>query len=243
MLGGYEQGGRHDPKWNTAARAFLERALPWWAGLHEYTVTSADLLPEARNVIRLGCDDPLVLYMAGLVEVRVDEQSPVSAGLFTRAVTGFQTAPYPHGVALVAAGELYADCKRRCDGTGQSKPVAQWWVKWFGEALRDQSFLPAEQVTLAYLASTGIGEELFEANRTECLAAVTAAGDQAVAPWVRLCLSGKCHVADAWDARSGNFADKVTQEGWRGFKAGLALAREDLSKSWHSARSGPRLRR
>ena len=239
ILGGYDKAGRHDPKWNTAARAFIERALPWWAGLHANSVTSVDLLPDARNVIRLGCDDPLVLYLAGLVEVRVDEQSAVSAPLFTRAVTGFQTTLYPRGVALVAASELYFDCLRRRDGTGQSKPVAQWWVKWFGEALRDGSFGPDEQVALAMLLNSGIRDDLFEKNRTECLAAVTAAGDQAVAPWLRLWLSGKCHVADAWDARSGNTADKVTQEGWRGFKVGLALAREDLSRSWHLAPQRP----
>ncbi len=232
MLGGYDRNARHDPRWHAAARAFIERTLPWWAGVHDDPVTSAELVAQARTVLSLGCDDPLVLYFAGLVEEHTDRQSPVAGPLLTRALLGFQNAPYPRGVALVAAAELVADCDRRRDGTGESKPVKQWWLLWFKQALQDGSFTAQEQDVLAGRLSQGEGSLLFDEQRDACCEIVDTAGDRAVAPWLRRMLSGKRHVADAWQARGHDYAANVTTAGWRGFESGMALARTDLTASW-----------
>ena len=232
MLGGFDRAGHHNAHWNAAARAFIENALPWWAGLHDCTTGAADLLPQARNVLHLGCDDPLVLYLAALAEERADRQSAVAGPMFTRAVLGFQNTAYARGVAMIAAAELVADCERRRDGTGESDPVKQWWLLWFKQALRDGSFTPDEQTVLSRCVCLGVGSNLFQEYRDSCCQAIDDAGDQAVAPWLRLALSGKRYVRDAWAARGGDYAANVTAEGWRGFAKGLASARRDLIQSW-----------
>ena len=78
----------------------------------------------------------------------------------------------------------------------------------------------------------GEGADLFGEYRASCCQAADEAGDGAVAPWLRLVLSGDRYLRDAWDARGGSYANKVTAEGWRGFARGLEAARRDLTESW-----------
>lgn len=232
MLSGYDHAGRHGSRWNTEARGFIEQALPWCAGLRDSPVGATDLVPLARRALQPGCDDPLVLYLAGVVEQRADRQSPVAGPLLARAVEEFEHTPYLRGVAMLAAAEMAADCERRRDGTGQDKPAREAWLRWFGQALGDGSFQPDEQAALAWHLARGEGYGLFETNRAACMDLVDHARVGTVAPWLRGWLSGKRHLADAWEARGNGYASEVTPAGWRGFERELALARRDLTASW-----------
>ena len=232
MLNSYTDAGRHAPRWDAAARAFIVRALPWWAGCRDVPAAAADLVPQADETLKLGCNDPLVLYLAGKVKAAADRESADASGLLSRAVEGFRDSAYPRGVACVAAADFVEDCERRRDGTGQSNAAKTYWLAWFKQSLRDGSYPLEDQSVLADQLAIGRGANLFEANRAACCLALDAAGERYVAPWLRLWLSGVRHLADAWTARGGDVASNVTKDGWRGFAQGLALARRDLVVSW-----------
>ena len=234
MLGGYDHASKHDPRWDTPARAFVERMLPCWAGLHDYPVGTPELVAESRRVVSLGCDDPLVLFLAAQIEERADRQARATPALLVRAVRGFRTAAYPRGVALQAAAELVADCDRRGAPAAECDPAKQWWVRWFQQSLQDGSFTVEDQEVLSWMLVLGEGAVLFKEERAACCQIVEAAGDHAVAPWLRLQLSGRRYLQDAWDARGGDYAQNVTSVGWQGFRDGLSLARRDLVASWQA---------
>ena len=231
MLGEYIRNGRHNPRWDDAAHTFIESALPWWAGCRDVPTRSADLLPLADNALRLGCNDPVVLLLAGRAKVAADPQSADASLLIARALEAFRDTPYPRGVACVAAAEFVEDCDRRRDGTGQADPAKKLWLQWFGQSLTDGSYAASEQVALALQLGSGRGQTLFKQHRAQCAPALDAAGSS-VAPWLRLWLSGARHIDDAWEARGSDVGSKVTAAGWRGFAAEIASARRDLTASW-----------
>ncbi|OGV54399.1 MAG: hypothetical protein A2X49_15865 [Lentisphaerae bacterium GWF2_52_8] len=60
-------------------------------------------------------------------------------------------------------------------------------------------------------------------------------------PWFVRCIKGKSHIILAWDARGNGWASTVKEDGWKGFKEHLKIAKENLSNAWleHPERPWP----
>ena len=58
-------------------------------------------------------------------------------------------------------------------------------------------------------------------------------------PVAVLLLEGKYHIAAAWKARGGGFANRVSKEGWQWFGKELVEARRCLTKAWELDKTIP----
>ena len=224
----YRRVGRHNAKWDAAVESFLRESAP--SLLRIPPDATRDAQGRAKTILDAGCDDPMMLYLGALAWTLQDEGSREGSELFERAVAGMHDTPYPRAVARFAASGLRADYDRRAEGTGKRAALDPIELRWFKESLTDGSYAPDEDVVLAAHVLNGSGNSLFQRN----LAAVDAAVQSApwTDTWLRLVIAGERHVAEAWNSRGTEYADKVKGEEWKGMEESLAAARKALTESW-----------
>ena len=88
----YEKISPHDPRWDKAALAFLETFAKQAVAKTE--MKPSQLAAQAKAVIDLGCNDPLVLYCYGVAlqeMTRPHDAEPV----LKRALAGLEKRKYP----------------------------------------------------------------------------------------------------------------------------------------------------
>ena len=236
FLEGYRRAGRHDAKCDARTEEFVRLNADPFVGIPAQE--SADMQGRARTLVTSGCDDPVVLLLdAGWLQ-SVGGESREASDLFERAYAGIQQSGYSRGTARMVATALREDLKRRNEGMGRRQALDPVELRFFLESLRDGSFNPDDDLVLvAHLFLTDGGVSLFERNRAAIVGAVERT--EWVDPWVRLYLSGWRHMLDAWDARGGEYASKVKEEGWKGFAESLALARKDFEAGWKARPDRP----
>jgi len=234
FLEGYRRAGRHDAKCNARTEEFLRLNADPFVGIP--LLEPSDMRGRARTLVASGCDDPVVLFLAaGWV---ASAESRELSDLLERAYGGIQQSGYSRGTARKVATILRQDLARRNEGMGRRQALDPVELRLFLESLRDGSFNPDDDIVLvAHLFLTDGGVSLFERNRAAIVGAVERT--EWVDPWVRLYLSGWRHMEDAWDARGGEYASKVKEEGWKGFAESLALARKDFEASWKARPDRP----
>ena len=64
MLEAYQRVGLKDPRWDAAARRFIEESFPGFLGGTD--TDPAALAAQGKALRDLGCADPLVLYFDAL---------------------------------------------------------------------------------------------------------------------------------------------------------------------------------
>ncbi len=236
FLEGYRRAGRHDPKWDKAAAEFIRLSADLFLGTAQHE--SGDMLGRARTLVASGCDDPVVVFLAATTLSSADRESRQASDLFERAYADVQQSGYSRGTARMLTTGLRGDLERRNEGMGRRQALDPVELRFFLEALQDGSYAPDDDLVLvAHLVLSDGGLSFFERNRAAIVGAVERA--QWVDPWVRLYLSGRRHVDDAWDARGNTYASQVKPEGWKGFSESMALARKDLEASWRARPDRP----
>lgn len=227
FLDAYRAVGEHGPKC-AGAEDFIRGSLPAFAGLTP--PTTWERVGSARGILRLECSDPVVLYFAARALEQGDTTSREASELYERAVAGMDTVRYPRGVARFAASGLRRELSRRGEGVGKREALNPIELRWFLESLTDGSYGPDDDVVLVRDLWEGSGWSMFTRNAVE----ISDALDRTpwVDPWVRSLVRGARYRQDAWAARGGDFADKVTPEGWKGFSEGLDKARKAYVESW-----------
>ncbi len=228
---GYDRVGSHDPKWSKQAREFIQSALPYWVHVNG-APTAESLLPTADHLLAIGCDDPIVLLLAGQLKFDSDRQSSEAGLLFKRALHLIMGSGYKAALVRNTVERFIADCERRNEGTGQRAPLKETWVKYFALQLTDGSYTAEEQPVLTKHFSTGSGRNLFKENIDRCLETLRDRKGNSLEEWARLFLIGQGEVDLAWRDRGGGYSSTVTSAGWRSFEAHLASARKDLVTSW-----------
>lgn len=236
FLDSYRRVGRRSAVWDgdveTLIRASAPRVL-----YQSKEAPVADLLARERTLRKAGCDDPLVLFLAALAEDQSDRNSRTGIELLEKSVAAFHDARYPRAVAFRVAEALRRDYAWANEGTGKREALAPVERRWFFESLDDGSYGPRDGVVLGQGLARGHLSTFFDANRAAIVQAISSRAW--VDPWLRLYLSGEKAISDAWDARGGLYADKVTQPGWKGFEDSLAEARRNLTASWKAKKDRP----
>ena len=236
FLEAYKRVGRHDARWDKQAEEFIRLNGNAFLGIAPND--SGDMLGRARTLIALGCDDPVVLFLAAQTLFSADRDSREASGLFERAYAGIQQPLYPRGTARMLATRLRTDFERRQEGMGRRQALDPVELRFFLEALQDGSYAPDDDAVLvSHSRLFGETTTNFRRNRVAIVAALERT--PWVDPWVRLYFSGWRHVNDAWDARGHDFANKVKPEGWKGFEESMALARKDFESSWKARPDRP----
>jgi hypothetical protein len=212
-LDGYENGNDHQSSCDADARRLIEI----WIDSHfgGKLQTNFEALVEQADGLATNpaCDDPLVWTVLGANINEMHEQ----VRRFDLAVKGYEHSrykAYPRFYATVALAKYLADSHRDPERVRQLDWSAKKLLK---EALQDGSIRPEDQTEIAEIMLDGWGSEFFMRNAATVPPAVEAAGKPF--QWLSLVLKGESEVEAAWHARGEEFADKVTAEGWRGFRS------------------------
>lgn len=231
LVDAYLKVGQCDPKWDGPMIAFLD-GIALTMSRQKNEPDSQTLLDQADRLLALGCTDPMLLYGRAFCLIGVRRSEEAITALRSVLVT-FEAKPvYPYsqmvwvpmGIAKLHfnhEGTRNAEMDRLCDLT----------VQWLAESILQGESLPEEERVVLYLVFSNLNEwegwgyppsrlwlELY--RKTE--------GAGEACRWMRNIILSDYHEATAWNARGTDYADKVSEEGWKIFgennrKAGKLL--------------------
>jgi hypothetical protein len=226
LAGIYKQVGHRDPKWDKQAIEFLDAmALRFVSTSYNY-ITRLD---EPRPITELeklgkavrdaGCDDPLIedLYSVTLLDQnKVSESKPLNRD----AAEKLMTSKYP---VFRAANSL----RRALRGVKREQSPEDF--EHFSKLLFD-----ANAATVKFSDFPGIDRRIvlkmilpdFESwplqHQQEFWQSLRAANADA---WITDILEGEYHISAGWAARGTDWANNVTDEGWKTLHAELVQSR------------------
>ncbi|MCF6313559.1 MAG: hypothetical protein L3J39_14025 [Verrucomicrobiales bacterium] len=185
----------------------------------------------AGELSRLGCDDPALLYMVSRTCDIGDQQF----GVLTWSTKWFGKSKWNPIFAFMAQIEKI----KKVDYAKKGKELEALDA----EALRrlekacEQGCFEGENLWLLHqLMNKKSGPSFVKRNAAK----IAAVFERTKMPeWTVGWMMGKWEVKLAWDSRGGSYAHKVKEEGWKGFREHLALAREHLTRSWELAPEFP----
>lgn len=226
LTAAYEKHGRRDPKWDDAARAFLDTET-----LLERELPPAEaMIATGLKVLALGCDDPLVCYVLGRQYSRSGKAAEAEKYVL-HAVLGFETSTYPKRCTRAAPGLLarvymmqssdrselaYALIRRSLNETAAL----------LQEPLADEERRPL----LTELRNGFAVGNLLEGQEPALLRMLADAGD--CDPWIVHVLMADYQYKQAWEARGRGVAVTVSGDGWTSFHAYMGQVKAHSVAAW-----------
>lgn len=213
----YDQNTQDAPAIRTQAKTFLQLAI----NRNHNPVTEMAEIPVANEIamgkatLEAGSNDPLVIsQLARLYFHRCDWRN--GAALAEKALTALPKSTYPCIVKIETLITLNAVIKRIGDPKKRKQTeqavldelptLLTWYASepdWLGVGYR----------TLVYsLGDVTFGAEAWATSIKKC---ENAAGCE---PWLLEIFKGIFHDKTAWHARGDEYANKVTEKGWKAFE-------------------------
>lgn len=225
-LAAYERAGLKNPRWDADARS----AIASFAGpVADYRAahTAAN-----KAIIAKNCRDPYVFYIEARAMESLHLDPGVIASQFRQASDRVTATGYPAVIKMLC---YLGDNRVSGQGIGLApagaaagRPVRELALEQWPVVLKDkvpQALLSSIADTFTHAESPLTRKQTFDAIYT---------------PWQKadpdnvelLTYKGKFYADYAWDARGGDWANKVTEEGWRLFAERLTMAEQALTQAW-----------
>jgi hypothetical protein len=228
----YEKFGRKDAKWDKQAMAYL--AL--FGNAEGREIPRDERIRLTRELLTLGCEDPLVRYRMTLDRYQPREANEEATNLWVEVTYDFDQTEYPiywkFFSRLRACQAMKAEARRTRTRPAIVQELANVAYERLTELLKNHS-VPTE--VMSHAVSECILQDLnavpgsgkWASERIEPLL-IDGWGDTADA-WYAI---GLCRYQYAWDERGADWAKNVSDEGWRAMATHLPIARMALEKSW-----------
>jgi len=171
---------------------------------------------KADKLIKNGCTYPVILWMQVIGFYQEGKMKQASDGLKKLDETLARTPDQWFVKFLMGIAYQAIDPSPKNEKLFATR-TAEWIQK--GALTRDDS-----RYVLWLLSDL----------KREASPAVLAAFEKAtnIDPWLTLMLRGGVVRKQAWDMRGRGWASTVTDEGWKGFSEGIALARKSFEEAW-----------
>lgn len=223
-LEGYKERGNHNAQCDPNSEKLIEA---WIANQFDPSpadkTKSVDLDELADEIVKSGCDDPLMLTVTSIHAVELHE----SIRRLEKALEGYDRSKhrgYPKFYASVTlAGKL-------TDQPGRIPPLDAAALNYLEQSFEDGSIGTEDQGEVAHILISGWGDSFYSRNAASVKKVVAAAGSEF--RWLALVLEGESQINAAWKARGGGYADTVTADKWRQFNDKIGLARKALTEAW-----------
>ncbi|NQU09457.1 hypothetical protein HQ590_01590 [bacterium] len=224
----YPRVGRHDPRWDDAAREYLGHCARY--AVAAPGAPTASVLREAGGeLVANGCDDPLVLSCHAQLLEKDDATRAEAEALLERAVPLFEAHPYPESHRLAALVSLAALQARRQDTKAYYAGIPALFESLRQVITGDE--YRGDEVRVRYrdikpaLGRLRPGElgDLYERVRDH----------PGVDPWLTKLIGGDYHLRTGWAARGTEYADKVSRESWKSLNKELLAAQGLLTAAWN----------
>jgi hypothetical protein len=219
-LDAYQQNGDHSKPWDADATNFLASWLQQNYGGN--LTNTVDVRKTADQLVSEGCDDPLVLTIAGVEAVEWFE----ARDRLKHARDAYVNSKYKAYPQFYATLQLAAHLRKTEEQTNYDAEATALFKK----ALADGSIGPGDLDDVAETLVDGWGESFFYRQAPELIDAAKGAGPQF--RWLALTLNGVEEIVAAWNARGNGFANTVTDNGEQKFETDSQNARRDLEEAW-----------
>jgi hypothetical protein len=209
-----------------ATAAYMEAAGRYITGDPAEIVKEHQLVAQGRSFNIQTVDDPGLLLLISVIEPFL----PARLAALDRAESLLPASPYPKFIWFMVAanaGKTAADSKA---DAAQLKERDDLSLKYLAQGLADDSFQPSEVSVLRARLGANSVEDLISRNAGQVAATLNTAAR--VPQWVKEYIEGVAAVEAAWKSRGADWANHVSDQGWRGFSDNLAAARTHLVKSW-----------
>lgn len=245
LLNQYQQFGRHDEKWDTLVGQFLRTYASRPYTKDAQLRRQAQVKEQLAEIQKTHCTDPFIRYMLAYEEAKkVPETGDRNRVIqnFQFAIDDLQQSSYPIMRKCFAHARFveYVLGQNRAY-FGQQKSILlkelnlalQQWP----QALREteltnwETYELADAMGKAWYRLTWDGKQWGDRGKVY---------DYVVAPWQAarpddvgpLVFTGILYTDYAWDARGGDYANKVTSKGWQLMADRLKIARAALEKAY-----------
>jgi hypothetical protein len=234
MSGAYSQHGHRDPRWDDLAVELLDAqaALFTNSGTHNTNTVAVkadqDRMNELANQLsNLGCDDPLVIYVA-MRQMMPRDKGYVQAA--RRAYKAMADSQYPLIRKHAAAVWLYKQIKDQ-DDEAETTEVLDYIKDNVNEQI-EVGPLSAKEQRFLYRIMVSAFEDL----PRPVWKSIVEKSNESDSPnrWLIDMIDGSYHLKAAWDDRGSGWASTVTDEGWDGFRNHLEQAKISLDRAWLS---------
>lgn len=228
--------GSRDPRWDAQAVEFLEKCALAWSKAD--SISTARLIADGQAVLALGCDDPMV--QCGLAYALQDvERYAEAVPLYEEAGKSFAKHPYT-AFRRAQCSMQVMECYEALYG-----PVVESWSKEVYEksnghyqaalaeglaSLDDACFKNRERILYDEVNRYFSTHAKCRAEMVRRLA--THSDRPGFSPWLQNLFIGTNEIDIAWRKRGSGWSNDVTEEGWKGFKEHLAIARQRLTKAY-----------
>jgi hypothetical protein len=234
LVQAYEEVGHTNAAWDKAAEAALTAFAYSRAHIEETNGTAREtILKHVAEAERAGCDDPLIRYVRLRTAPmdRYDEQFMQ----YVAVATNLQKSAYP------SIRKFYADARALSHLDGYDKhaspgikpirsKVLGLLINDLEATLHDKNMPVREAYEVANQTMTLMESEKW--NYKNAYGWIHAFFENWGDDYTASLLKGKAYIKMAWIARGNDYADKVTEEGWKNFKADLEVARSALEHAW-----------
>ena len=235
LTNSYDAAGHKNPQWDKDAReAMTEFARTKTTSDDELEVLFDLTGDAAGNAVNAGCDDPMVRYLY----VRYDagkKASPLKERqqLYRSAANGLEQSGYPpirKFYANVDAAEILWQQR----DTNLWPDVRDFRAKAaadLNQAFQDKTLPEPEAYQAADALFKMMSHNTRELTNAYNSISATLSGNGSKSAAAQL-VKADFYLMYAWRARGNGTADQVTPEGWRLFKARLAVAEGALDQAW-----------
>ena len=234
LLKAYETVGNKNAKWDEPAKSALREFAKIRADAEETESGTGTVGEFAQQAVEAGCEDPLVRYL--YCRFAPDHSSkPLKywQDEFRKTAQDMEGSGYARLLKFYAndrtANVLWEDRNQKL--WPEVTAFRRAAMNDFAGALDDKS-MPAEELAAA-------GDALLDTitmNKQEMEDAYKQIEGPLFKNWpnsyAAYFIKGKFYYRFAWNERGGGYADKVTAEGWEGFKKNLAVAEAAYRKAW-----------
>ncbi len=233
-LQAYEKHGSKNPKWDADAKRCLSEYVKLRGGITNYEARTLawDLTGTyAASAIEKGCDDPLIEYLSCRFSRGIPKDELTTR--LCRSADKMEGSRYPpvrKFFANLRAGEAL--------WVGRNTNVWNRVSQYRTSALNNLTEMVKDEKTpIEEIDETG--HELIQIIGTsawELKLFIDQAEPILIKNWahsdVAYSIQAALYYNYAWRARGGGYADKVTEEGWKGFRERLSVAIQAAEKAW-----------
>lgn len=228
LLDAYRKVGGNNQKWDQKVLGYLEDVAQHFTSPRS-TMAAAAQLDAGRQLLAVGCDDPLIQYCYS-VSLLTSGDCTNGENVLATATKKLLASKYPvvrQRFAATRLAYLYRaqGFKRQADFEACRDQALDLTVK----SLQDGSYAPDEQrIFIMHLIPDWT--DLFLDRQEQLYRSINNLAG--LDPWLQHMVAGIYHFTVASKARGGGWAHRVTDEGWAGYAAGVAEARKHFVAAW-----------
>jgi hypothetical protein len=231
----YDLAGHTNAIWDAPAKRALTEFAKLLSRQTEMIDSQEIIATNVTAAMEAGCDDPLVDYLHVKFALDPDSSKETFAEAFIKAAREMNRSTYPpirkFYASLRTVDQLYYT-----DGTNvKSNPALNEFYPQLEanlDAFLADKTMPAQDAcdaAEAMLSFAGMSRKYYALTYQRIEKPMLENWPNADTTWV---LKGSAYIKMAWDARGGDWASKVTPEGWKEFGKDLAIAHEAFDKAW-----------